>query len=559
MNNEQLIQRVQDNLPEDLSCEEIELLRERMRQSPELRDVLAGHLYWEQFLNTGLARDTLSAEQVVARFRARRLASRARLWRWVGWPLLLLAGAAAVGFSIQAWNRAQVEPPVVVADAPEAHPAASARPASDDHPAPVAQPAAAPTEATAQNAQIDPLAQFSTDKPRPFRETCFEPLAPVETPAELARVQAFWRPLGGSLALGRGRQNAAGVAVSGKFELRTAWPPGQVLRLSLIDGDRMTFDFAAGVDKVSLQFTDRPTPVWAAYCSRTPSQPGAPESELLAAADGDRYRRTAGGPIELRCQDGLVVLSRGDVLLLAAPLAGQPERIDFEVPGHALLGNLAFAPGEPFPLAAPNRPGQGQATDAKKTPQPAAAAFHGELPAGIAQTVGDDGACELSAHDNLKPGWVSLNLDQPGTRELLFRIDAASPGTGIVLLDDDDRPRDGIGFNAIRRTQQLVVGYARPTDRVSEVRENQKGPAPLVGVPLWLRIIAGPSLKCWTSADGVHWALALEGHACEGRWKRIGLYCAAGKGQRSIRVSQFTMHRLPALAALADTRAGPEL
>jgi hypothetical protein len=555
MTNDQLIQRVQDNLPEDLSLEEIELLRERVGQSPELRGVLADHLYWEQFLNTGLARETLSADQVVARLRAQRLAARTRRWRLFGWPMLVLAAVAAVVLSVRAWNGSQ-KAADELAQLPAGQPAASEAKTPADKNSPAGAAATMPAEAAAPEPAIDPLAQFSTDKPRPFRETCFQPLLPLETEADLNRLKALWHPTHGSTALARGKQNAAGVTLSGTFELRAPWPPGQVLRLTPLDLDRLEFHIASGPNLASLRFIERPAPVWAAYCSRAAGPRGTHEPELLAATDGDRYRRTAGGPIELRYQDGLLVLSRGDVLLLAAPLAGKPDRISLDVPSRAMLGNLAFAPGEPFPLAAQDKPAAGQTPEPKSRPQPAAALFKGELPAGMTQMAAADGVCELVAKDNAKPGWVALDVDQPGTRELIFHVESASSGTGLVLLDADGRARDGIGFTSIRRTQQLVVGYARPTDRVTEAREHQKGFMPLVSAPLWIRILAGPSLKCWTSADGRHWATALGGRSSDGRWQRIGLYCAAGKGQRSIRLRNVAMHGLPTLAALADKHGG---
>ncbi|HEX3658686.1 MAG TPA: PQQ-binding-like beta-propeller repeat protein [Pirellulales bacterium] len=547
--NDQLLQRVQDNLPEDLSLEEIELLRERVGQSPELRDALAGHLYWEQFLATGLSRGTLSAEQVVSRMRSQRMAARARVWRLFGWPLLLLAVAAGLFFSVRAWNREQPEPAVDLAQLPAAPAdlaAATAAKTASDKPATASSPDHPPA-AAGQAPAVDPLDQFSTDKPRPFAETCFQPLPPLETEADLARLKALWHPVSGSMTLGR-KQDTTGASLTGKFELRTPWPPGQVLRLSPIDLDRLEFEISSQRELVSLQFVGRPSPIWAAYCSQRAAPGEKPSPELLAATDGDRYRRTAGGPIELRYQDGLVVLSRGDVLLLAAPLAGKPDRIVLDVPSRAMLGNMAFAPGEPFPLAAEHKaPAVAEKPAVNGPPQLPAPKLVGELPAGLRQSVNPDGSCELAANENLKPGWVAFDVSEPGTRELVFRIEAASPGTGIVLLDDDDRPRDGVGFMTIRRTQQLAIGYARPTDRVTELRDNGKGSAPLVSTPLWLRVVAGPSLKCWTSADGRNWAAALPGRPSDGRVRRIGIYCAAGKGERSIRVGPVRMRSLPAL------------
>ena len=61
---------------------------------------------------------------------------------------------------------------------------------------------------------------------------------------------------------------------------------------------------------------------WAAYATTREAGKPAPKTWAMTATDDDRCRRSElryGGPIELRYREGEVILSRGDIVLLAAP------------------------------------------------------------------------------------------------------------------------------------------------------------------------------------------------------------------------------------------------
>ncbi len=56
MTDPELIQLLQDKAPEELSFEEIELLRKRLRHSAELRDTLIEQLQMEEYISQALGR-----------------------------------------------------------------------------------------------------------------------------------------------------------------------------------------------------------------------------------------------------------------------------------------------------------------------------------------------------------------------------------------------------------------------------------------------------------------------------------------------------------------------
>src|SRR5690606_13850192 len=60
-----LIQLVQEKLPEELSHAEIRQLHERLKQSSELKAVLIGQLHLETYLSTALAEINVSVDEIV--------------------------------------------------------------------------------------------------------------------------------------------------------------------------------------------------------------------------------------------------------------------------------------------------------------------------------------------------------------------------------------------------------------------------------------------------------------------------------------------------------------
>ena len=80
---------------------------------------------------------------------------------------------------------------------------------------------------------------------------------------------------------------------------------------------------------------------------RRPAKPASRRRKTWAitATDDDRCRRSEirfGGPLELRYRDGELILSRGDIVLLAAPLAGPPTDVFLE--GRATVQGIVAGP-----------------------------------------------------------------------------------------------------------------------------------------------------------------------------------------------------------------------
>src|SRR6476660_4443834 len=95
MTDPELIRLVQEVPPEELSLEQIELLRSRLSDSNELREAVAHHLRLEQVLSQSLGRVEVSVDAIIqtANLVASGTTSLARL---LGWGLAILIGVSLV-------------------------------------------------------------------------------------------------------------------------------------------------------------------------------------------------------------------------------------------------------------------------------------------------------------------------------------------------------------------------------------------------------------------------------------------------------------------------------
>jgi outer membrane protein assembly factor BamB len=101
MTDKELIALVEMKLPQELSLDEIELIRERMRASPIVRRALAAQLEMDQYLAGLIGKVEMSPEAIIARANRAGRFRRASILTWLGWTsCLLLVGC---GVSLFVW------------------------------------------------------------------------------------------------------------------------------------------------------------------------------------------------------------------------------------------------------------------------------------------------------------------------------------------------------------------------------------------------------------------------------------------------------------------------
>jgi hypothetical protein len=125
MTDNELVQLLEQKTPDELSLEEIDLLRQRLAESDELRELLLTQLQMETYLTTALSRVNLSPQQIVARAQQHQQSSFGSITLLVGLlclPLIALLAAVLVA------ALRDDELPVEVAAAPPGNEASAEEP-----------------------------------------------------------------------------------------------------------------------------------------------------------------------------------------------------------------------------------------------------------------------------------------------------------------------------------------------------------------------------------------------------------------------------------------------
>ena len=393
---------------------------------------------------------------------------------------------------------------------------------------------------------------------RPFEEVCFQDRARVNSLTE-KEARRWLEPvpnqpltLTGYVEDGRRLFRFQGLA-----KLR-AWEASAVLRWTSAHGP-MRIHFWGGQQGLALcSYEKWPGGQlrydWAAYRTRRPPHerppqgappPGAGPELILLATDDGRACRLLDDTYEVRCQDGAVVLSKGDVRLLTAPLGGQPLAVYLEAPGQAVFCDLAMCRSGPAPddPIRPHRPLPG-------SKPPAALPWKEHLSGDARFQRLPDGGVELSAGKIAAPVSVSLSRTSLALHEVVVEVEEASQGTGIYLADAEDRPLEKVSF--VRDGNKTWTELAYSGTAVWLNPEAQV--APYAGQRHWLRLISAAGLiKCWTSGDGVHWSNVLPQKALPACWQRIGLYVDnADAPPRRIRIRSLQIRRLDGITDLVS-------
>jgi outer membrane protein assembly factor BamB len=580
MNDEQLIQLVRETPPEELSYEEMELLRHRISQSPEVREAVADHLQLEQYLGDHLGRVQVSVENILKTAGTLTPTAATSLSRLLGWSVASVAVISLVTVGVMSL-RHRDDDQGVQARLPQDLAAKQALEKALEHddgtsPSDKLPPwqagtdikgphkpgdnlvAAGPENGTADIKDI-PLPEIASGPPRPFTDVCFEEFSPDQLSAGMADLDRWFDNVQNKKRPKHTRERRDwGMVLDGVFRMRPKWPTDAALRLLLTDHNNLLIHVWCGQQGVALQYADFPTPSWAAYTTTRQGQDPLPATFTLVGTEDDRFRHTVVGnggahTVELRLQDGRLVLNRGDVLLLNVPLPGEAPQVVFD--GKVLVRGIALVPSQKFPLepATPAKDVQPSNLGSQdwKTESPPKSQFT-KLP---------DGRVELSAEKVATPAWAALTITDPGLSEVIFEVEDPTPGSGIYLGDSSGKPLYQLGFFQEAKIKMPTFGFLRPGDlRTESQHVPEREIVPLAGSRMWFKFVQGPAtIKCWTSPDGVHWGRALEPlRGSEVGFATAGIYClpeVAGRfavtGKRSIKLRRLESKKLIALESLA--------
>ena len=314
------------------------------------------------------------------------------------------------------------------------------------------------------------------------------------------------------------------VRLKGLFRIRD-WTPESVVRVALAEpSSHLRIHVWGEGHGVSLFAGPRGRRLphhAAARRSHVRSRISASRLASLVATDDRRGARLPPGAYQIRCQDGAVVVTKGNVRLMTVPLEGPAKALYIEVPYDATLQDLALFRSGPAPEEI--APAHRIVLDGKP---PAELAWKETLPDGrpLPETGRRLRRARGGEHrgDRRWPAWPSPGraCTRSSPKSTRRRPAPASP------CSTPKASRWTASNSAAKATRRSPSALA--------VRRSRSGwsnfdfanrPVPLAGPRQWLRlVVAGGSSKCWISGDGVHWGRALDGRDRSGSWQSIALY-----------------------------------
>lgn len=584
----ELLELLERKSPEQLTVAEIHWLRQRLQQSESLRQSLRDRRQMETYLSAALARIHVTPEMVLARASSKRVSAE-RKWMLGGGAVIvaiLLVSIAVIGArrsarpTAHSGNDAKSALESTGVETIPTPPAAGA----DDVPQPIdgveAKPLIEPNDTVIESNEGDresgsaivegspapiqagpdrvveavrvPWFEAISDPrlPPAFSEVCFDTFDLMRTLPRRDVLERWFEPVAGSSSTIVDARTTAGQcsAIDGTFRLRAPLAGDRALRVGMEAFHRLQVHFWQGQQGVMLIYHEDDAWRWSAY--RVDRDMGAivPKSARLLATDDGRARRTglrSGGPLEFRLNEGQMVLSRGDVVLIRVPMPDAPTEVLFS--GKATFyGITLVASGAPPVLQ--------DEPVSSKTLRPA-------------EWIWSDSPCPQTQLDRLEDGSVRFTADSTSQRgwrmapfqcevpaEIVLRIRRATAGAGLFLGKDGERPGQSLRFLTDKRNGGLAVAV-----RGDEDASEENFPAiaehfvPVTDGNAWLRLVVGAGVaRCWISHDGVIWAELEQTLPVPVGYNQIGLHHVAMSAACQLQLVSIEVRELSTVRSLVD-------
>ncbi len=342
--------------------------------------------------------------------------------------------------------------------------------------------------------------------------------------------------------------------LDGVFRLRSPWQENVALRLALENHNRLRIHFYHGTEGVTFAYYQDEGYTWCAYKTTRNAGEQQPATFALTSTDAGRAARSevrfSGGPLEIRWQAGDLLLSRGDIVLLRAPLSAPPQDVYFD--GKAAFIGIELVPIKDAPDLAAPPPVMAEFL------KPAELDWHEQLTEKAQVIKHPDGSIELIADGSNEVGFISAPLNPLLPCEVIVELSGATPGSGVFLTADQRKPEGSVRFlknsdtkpvsmiTMLRRDEFREGGFGSYRDRATTHVSAQKQ---------FVRMIGGAGTMHYAiGADDQHFAAweAVEPHFSAGV-NSVALTYTRGTPDCRIKLHRITLRALPALAALADT------
>ncbi|QGJ71560.1 Hypothetical protein PBC10988_32670 [Planctomycetales bacterium 10988] len=379
----------------------------------------------------------------------------------------------------------------------------------------------------------------------PEETSLFKPIV-QEKPLTTADLSTFFEPLGESPAW---EENSRIVFTKGLVRFRPQWKEGMLLRLAPWNSRDLTIYCWQELSGVALHFQQGQS--WVAYrIERDSVEQFEPERKYLLCDDQGTTGRLDLFAVELRFQEGDLLLSRGDLLLLQVPFDGLPNELILA--GYCEWQHLDYVQSVPFPpdeLAVPSE-------ETQAALQPASTLDWLEVDAKTTfEILPDSETARLQAPESGATEWIGARCPQ-GFYYYEFQISEAAPGMGVFLGNEKGFPQACLGFYQQEEDGELFVDFTTFRDRRSR-KSIRTNPEAWVQLPVWVRIFPGlQQAEAWVSHDGLHWAkLPRPQTLPQAPLSTVGLFGFPGDPDRAITLTALRVRPLPGLQPILKTAA----
>jgi outer membrane protein assembly factor BamB len=580
MTDEQLIELLQNSSPDELTIEQIELLRSRLAESPDLQHTLSRQLQMDQYLSAALARVDISIDDVRGPIEPPSEQPPNSLLLGVGGVVSLLL----VGFVVFVLYRAATDGDAAVKQVAQADRKADPTIDQETEPArkdPPSEPVVPPVEPEPE--PDEPIPDEPPSEPEPPAEAKL-PEGPWSSPDQLGGPVVAWdeialdgflardsrtnweeSPQWFTSAQGLGHQvkvDKHQAELRGTGRLKAPWPADAVLRMSLSYEDEVAIYFWTGETGAAMVFyPPRADRGMTGYVAQRKGGQPRPNHLELASSDQGRDWRTGRRDnskyttIDYRWQDGELLVSRGNVRLLAIPLSEPPTEVIVDALNDQFkLREIRMFHSTPLP----EEPGS-EAKYVSETAEPATLEWREKLPEGARVERLDDGRLRLVSSKDADFACLTTPLPATGACEYLFEVEGASPGTGVWLTttEQDSVPAPRFIHDSRQDQSFIRIHNATDSERQADILVHRE-PAAYAGERTWIRLICGMGmLKCWTSPDGIHWGQVADpvAYGINKPLVAMGLYSARTDNDRAITLRSLRVREFAALNSLTS----PEL
>ncbi len=282
------------------------------------------------------------------------------------------------------------------------------------------------------------------------------------------------------------------------------------------------------------------------------------EKLVLLTDDDQRWRMLRENGLDLRYQDGQLLITRGDIVLLAAPMSKPPQEVTMEVEGRFWLAEeLRFRPidlakaGEAARVA-PIAKGPG--IEIRKASDLSWRLTQAERDKVVSVTNHEDGSVSFSRIDpqTTHDFRFETPIEMLSGVEVTLEVAAITPGMMLAFQSPIDRSTLTIAVGTHRGDRVLCYNG---DDRNDIERRHREGL--IVGDRFWVRNrFSVDSTQLEVSVDGVHFApfdyREVDMNRSPEREAVVAVFGRHDKGERSITLGTATVRRRSALEQLAD-------